>query len=154
MCTHFILDMASFEFIQYDDCTDLSYLFWCPFEGPYALSSAWKCCKLQTERQLCSCRDEALTSRCHVSGCSAALQQRRWSCYVSAVTKWQCSLAKGGKKGKTHLHQGTVWHWKLSCQRGPVGVRSLACGRWKGLKPARNLPRWRCAMVALMWEYN
>lgn len=53
---------------------------------------------------------EPLTSHCHISGCTAALQQGKWSCYVRAVTKWQCSPAKGGKKGKTHLHQGIVWH--------------------------------------------
>lgn len=61
---------------------------------------------------------------------------------------WQRGLAKGGRKGKTRLHQDVVQHENLSCHSGPAGAGDLACGRWKRLKPARNLPRWRCAIVA------
>lgn len=162
MHRRFILDTASFEFTQYDDCTDLSYLFDVPSKDhmlcPYSARHEKGSTSL-SERQWGCCGDEDplfLSSHqwmycCRAVGESAVVTSVQW---LHGSVDWR---KKGGRKQK-------LFAWKcsrreeLSCLLGPVDVRCFVCGRQKRQKPARDLlwaaEIWRCTVMALLWEYN
>lgn len=155
MCTYFILDMASFEFIQYDDCTDLSYLFWCPFEGPYALSSAWK--RMQVANQKGSYVPigmKTLASCCHVSLCSAVVQVKKAQFLHQGTDATAAWPGERWKKGQNPFASRccTAWEPQLS-------LRASWCeepGMWKmeKIKASQKSAKVEVCHGSLMWECN